>query len=116
MPSGGVRCAGGLAEPSQERVPRLAGADPDPGGHGLRPVSTGDDRVEVQLRDLRKIIGKAGDAQQDAGERRGVHGGTARVPEQDRSGGHAADHLGRVGVGERREPGGSIAEHLRSIW
>src|SRR5215472_19178382 len=63
------------AQPAQERILWLARAEPDPAGHRARPVRTGEDRVEVQLRDLGQVVGEPGNAQQQAGQRTGVRGG-----------------------------------------
>ena len=40
------------AEPPQEWISRPGRTDPDPGGHRLHAIVSGDDRVEVELGDL----------------------------------------------------------------
>jgi hypothetical protein len=50
---------------AQERVGRAVAGHADAGVHGDDAVRAGDDRVQVQFGDLRQVIGKPRDAEQD---------------------------------------------------
>jgi hypothetical protein len=56
----------------------------DPGVYDGHPARAGDHGVEVKLGDLGKVIGQAGDAQQEILERRQVGGRAAPMAEQQR--------------------------------
>jgi len=46
------------AQPAQERVPELRGADPHVSIHGTSPVRARDDGAELQLGDLGEVFGQ----------------------------------------------------------
>ena len=99
-----------LGAPAQEGVPGFCQADSYPHVRAPDAVRPGDDGIEVQLADLREIIGEPGDPQQRIGERGGVHRRRAPAAGQQRRGVHRVDHL--LGVGQRGKPGHLITVHL----
>lgn len=72
----------GLAQAAKERVLRNLRRDPYPRVHRERGVRSGDDRVEVELGNLRKVVGQPGHAQQHVAQRRQVDRGRAPVAVQ----------------------------------
>lgn len=88
----------------------LGRLDTDPGVDHVRAVRAGDHGVEVELGDLREVVGEPRYAHQDVLQRGDVDGGGTAVAEQQRGGADGADQRG--GVGERGEPGGLVAEHV----
>jgi hypothetical protein len=100
------------AELAQERVLRLRRAEPYPGIHGAHIVVPGDDRIQVKLGQLGKIISQPGNPQEDVRQRPGVHGLPAPVPEQQRRGAYVVDEPGRIRVSQRGQPGSVITEDL----
>ena len=80
-----ARTGSPLAQPAEEGVLRRLRRDPDPRVDRDRAVRPGDDRVEVELGDLRKVVAEPGDAQQHVAQRGQVAAG-AHVAVQQRGG------------------------------
>ena len=81
------------AQLTQVGVHRVGGPDTDSSVEHLGAIGKGDDRVELQLGDLREIIGYLGDPQQHALDRGKVGAGRAVTAEQCPGGTHRADQL-----------------------
>jgi hypothetical protein len=73
-------------QPPQEGILGLCRADPHPHVHTVDAVLSDDDGIEIQLADLREIIGEPGDPQQRVSERGGVRRRRAPVAGQQRRG------------------------------
>ena len=96
--------AGRSAQPAEVGVGGLGGLKADPGIDGLHAVRAGEDRAELELGDLRQVVGHLGDTQQQVPQRGQIGAGEAGAPEQERGGAGGADQLVGVGVGQRGEP------------
>ena len=70
---------------AQECVDGLSGLDADPAVNGQGAVGPGDD-AEIELGDLRKVVGHPGYPQQDVLQRGEVGGWGTAVPQQQRGG------------------------------
>ena len=68
-------------ELAQEGVNGLSGLDADPAVNGHGAVRPGDD-AQIELGDLREVVGHPGDPQQHVPQRSEVGGWGAAVPEQ----------------------------------
>ena len=79
--AGPGRCGLSLQSP-QVGVGGLGGLQADPGIDGLHAVRAGENRAELELGDLRQVVGHPGDAQQQAGagHDEGRAGPTIRMP------------------------------------
>ena len=104
--------AGPSWQSAQVGVGGLSCLDADPAVDGLGAVGAGDDGAQLELGDLRQVIGHPGDPQQHVPQRGEVGGGSAAAPEQPRGGGCRPDQVIGVGVGERGEPGGPVSQRI----
>ena len=75
-----------LWQPAQVGVGGLSGLDVDPAVDGLDAVGLGDDGAQLELGDLRQVLGHPRDPQQHVPQRAQVGGRSAAAPEQPRGG------------------------------
>ena len=86
-----IDCAGDLAslagaswQSAQVGVGGLGGPDADPAVDGLDTVGAGNDGTQLELGDLRQVIGHPGDPQQQIPQGGEVGGRNPAAPEQQR--------------------------------
>lgn len=97
------------------------GGERDPGIHGQQSVTAGDDRVEVDFRDLGGLRDQLGDADDDAGQRVPIDGRLSADAVERRGPRDLAQHLPRAldahgrererHVLQRLDQGSAHAEH-----
>ena len=104
--------AGRSVQPAEVGVGGLGGLKTDPGIDGLHAVPAGENRAELELGDLRQVVGQLGDAQQQVPQRREIDAGSAGAPEQERGGADGTDQLVGIGVGQRSEPRGAVSQRI----
>ena len=104
--------AGRSVQPAEVGVRGVGGLKADPGIDGLHAVRAGENRAELELGDLRQVIGHPGDAQQQVPQRGQIGAGGAGVPEQERGGADGADQLVGIGVGQRGEPRRAVSQRI----
>ena len=104
--------AGRSRQPAEVSVGGLGGLKADPGIDGLHAVRAGENRAQLQLGDLRQVVGHLGDAQQQVPQRGEIDAGSAGMPEQERRGAYGADQLVGIVVGQRGEPRGAVSQRI----
>ena len=97
---------------AQERVGQAVAAHADARVRGGDAVRAGDHGVEVELGDLRQVVGEPGYPEQDAAQRAQVGGGLAAVPEQRGYRADGVDQVVGVNAGERGQAGHVVTERL----
>src|SRR5690348_830445 len=79
---------------------------------GNATVRAGEDRVEVELGDLREVRSQAPEPQHEVGERLVVGGRGTAEPGDEPARLRTVDEVERVAIGERREPEAGLADQL----
>jgi hypothetical protein len=88
--------AGPSVQPPKVGVRGVSRLKADPGIDGLHAARAGEDRAQLELGDLRQVIGHPGDAQQHVPQRGEISARSAGAPEQELGGAYGADQL--VGI------------------